>query len=240
MPRLTTVLLAGLAAAQVAYGRAPEPRSAAQTRALVVAMLAISTTDALRARGRRGALVGLACGGVGFGAELAGVATGRPFGRYSYSSRLGPRVRGVPVLAAAAWALLARPAWIAAGWVDPRPAMRVPLAAAALTAWDVFLDPRMVREGYWTWHDGGGYEGVLASNFCGWLVCGLAAFALVAAFDDEPPGARDDGALALYTWTWVGESVANAALWRRPRVAAAGTLAMGAIAGPALRARRRA
>ena len=100
----------------------------------------------------------------------------------------------------------------------------MPLAAAALTAWDVFLDPRMVREGYWTWHDGGRYEDVPASNFAGWLACGLAAFALAAALDDAPPDARDDGALALYAWTWAGESVANAVLWRRPRVARGGAL----------------
>ncbi|MDA0165693.1 carotenoid biosynthesis protein [Solirubrobacter ginsenosidimutans] len=240
MPRLTTALLAAVAAAQVAYGRAPEPRSPAQTRALVLAMFALSTIEAKQARGRRGVLVGAICGTVGFGAELVGVATGRPFGRYAYSSRLGPRVRGVPLLAAAAWALLGRPAWVAAGWVDARPAVRVPLAAAALTAWDVFLDPRMVREGYWTWRDGGAYEGIPASNFAGWFACGLAAFTLVAVLDDAPPDARDDGALALYAWTWVGESVANAVLWRRRRVAVAGALAMGAIAAPALHARYRA
>ena len=50
----------------------------------------------------------------------------------------------------------------------------MPLAAGALTAWDVFLDPRMVREGYWTWPGGGRYEGVPASNFAGWFVTGLA------------------------------------------------------------------
>jgi putative membrane protein len=52
--------------------------------------------------------------------------------------------------------------------------------------------------------------------------------------------AGDDGALALYVWTWVGETFANAVLWRTPRVAAAGGAAMGAFAVPALMARRRA
>ena len=42
---------------------------------------------------------------------------------------------------------------------------RVALAAGALTAWDVFLDPRMAREGYWSWPGGGRYEGIPASNF---------------------------------------------------------------------------
>jgi putative membrane protein len=205
----------------------------------VVLALVAAATEAVEARGLRGALITAAAGAVGFGAELVGVATGRPFGHYAYSGRLGPRIRGVPVLAAAAWAMLARPAWVAAGWISPRPARRVPLAAAALTAWDVFLDPRMVREGYWSWPGGGRYEGVPASNFAGWFVTGLAVFTVVAAVDRAAPDPGDDGALALYAWTWAGEAVANAALWRRPRTAVAGTLAMGAIAVPATVARRR-
>jgi uncharacterized membrane protein len=234
--RLAPALFGGLAAAQIAYGRRrPKP---AATRAIVALMLAAATIEALEARGRRGALPLAAAGGVGFGAELVGVATGRPFGRYSYSDRLGPRVRGVPVLAAAAWAALARPAWVCAGWIAPRPALRVPLAAAALTAWDVFLDPRMVREGYWTWAGGGSYEGIPASNFAGWLATGLVAFGVVGALDGAPPDARDDGALALYAWTWAAEGFANALLWRQPLTAAAGGAAMGAFAVPALWRRR--
>jgi uncharacterized membrane protein len=232
-------LLGALAAAQVAYGRGAAPRPPAETRAIVLLMLATSTAEALQARGRRGALVGAVAGAVGFGAELLGVATGRPFGRYAYSDRLGPRVRGVPLLAAAAWALLARPAWVVAGRLSARPAFRVPIAAGALTAWDVFLDPRMAREEYWTWPDGGVYEGVPASNFVGWFATGLAAFSIVAAIESARPDAGDDGALALYAWTWAGEAFANAALWRRPAVAVAGTVAMGAFAVPALRDRCR-
>ena len=227
-------LLGALAVAQVAYGRGASPRPPAETRAVLMLMLATSTAEGLEARGRRGALVGALVGAVGFGADLLGVATGRPFGRYAYSNRLGPRVRGVPLLAAAAWALLARPAWVVAGRLSARRALRVPLAAGALTAWDVFLDPRMAREEYWTWPDGGVYEGVPTSNFAGWFATGLAAFAIVGAIESARPDARDDGALALYAWTWAAEAFANAALWRRPVVAIAGAAAMGAFAVPAL------
>ena len=92
----------------------------------------------------------------------------------------------------------------------------------------------MAREGYWTWPDGGRYEGVPASNFAGWFATGLGVFALWSGLEDAEPDARDDGALALYAWTWLGEAFANAVLWRRPRVAAAGGVAMGAFALPAL------
>jgi uncharacterized membrane protein len=241
---LTTprVLLGALIGAQVVYGRLPARRLQTATRGIVGLMLAASTADAVEARGvRRGAGAVAAAGGIGFAAEVAGVATGRPFGHYSYSGKLGPRVGGVPLLAAAAWAMMARPSWVVAGLIaGRRRALRVVLAAGALTAWDVFLDPRMVREGYWTWPGGGRYEGIPASNFLGWFATGAGVFAVWSLLDgDDEPLADGDGALALYVWTWVGETFANAVLWRRPAVAAAGGAAMGAFAVPALRARLR-
>ena len=232
-------LLAALVAAQVAHGRRPGPARPAETRAILLLMLATSAAEARQARGRRGVAAMALAGAGGLAAEFAGVATGRPFGRYAYGDKLGRRYRGVPPLAAAAWALMARPAWVVAGHVSRRRVLRVPVAAAALTAWDVFLDPRMVAEGYWTWEAGGRYADVPASNYAGWLATGTAIFALVAALDGAKPDARDDGALALYAWTWLGETYANAALWGRPRVALAGTAAMGALAIPALARRLR-
>jgi putative membrane protein len=235
-------LFAALVGAQVAYPRVPERRQTAATRAIVGLMLTASSADAAAARGprRAAALVGSAAG-IGFAAELLGVATGRPFGHYTYSGKLGPRVGGVPLLAAAAWAMMARPAWVAAGLIDRRPAARVPLAAGALTAWDVFLDPRMAREGYWSWPGGGRYEGIPATNFLGWFATGSAVFAVWSLIDgDDDPAADGEGALALYSWTWAGEAFANAVFWRRPRVALAGGAAMGAFAAPALARRLRA
>ena len=117
---------------------------------------------------------------------------------------------------------------------------RVPVAAAALTAWDLMLDPRMVREAYWVWPQGGRYEGVPASNFAGWFVVGLGVFAGFALLDGAPAGAADDGALALYAWIAAGEAFANAALWEQTVTAAVGGTAMGAFAAPALARRVRA
>jgi putative membrane protein len=98
----------------------------------------------------------------------------------------------------------------------------------------------MVREGYWTWPGGGRYEDVPLSNFAGWALIGGAVFAVWSVLDPgDDPEADGDGALALYTWTWVGETFASAVLWRRPRVALAGSAAMGAFAAPALAARLR-
>ena len=130
------------------------PTRAARRRrraAIVGLLLATSAADAVGARGRAaGRALVAAAGAAGLRAELVGVATGRPFGHYTYGAGLGPQVGGVPLLAAAAWAMMARPAWVVAGLITRAPRWRVLAAAGALTAWDVFLDPRMVREGYWT------------------------------------------------------------------------------------------
>lgn len=239
-------LFGALAASQVAYGMLPEDRSrVGATRGIVGLMLATSLAEAAAARpGRRGGpRAVVAAGALGFATELVGVATGRPFGHYTYGPGLGVQVGRVPVAAAAAWAMMARPAWVVGGWVARTPVARVLVAAGALTAWDVFLDPRMVREGYWTWPGGGAYEDVPLSNFAGWFVTGAGVFAvwhLVEGSSPDAPSPDDDGALALYAWTWVGETFASAVLWRRPRVAAAGGVTMGAFALPALLARGRA
>ena len=46
-------------------------------------------------------------------------------------------------------------------------AAAVVVGALALAAWDLFLDPQMVGEGYWTWARRGRYRGIPASNFAG-------------------------------------------------------------------------
>ena len=230
-------LFGALVASQVLYSRLPEARLVGATRAIVGLLLGASVSEAAEARGARGIAGVAAAGTIGMAAEQLGVRTGKPFGHYTYSDKLGLKVGGVPVLAAAAWAMMARPSWVVAGHVTPAPAARVVVAAGALTAWDVFLDPRMARDGYWSWPGGGRYEGVPASNFAGWFVTGLPVFAIFALLDRAAPDARDDGALALYAWTWIGETFANAVLWHQPVTAAAGAAAMGAVAAPALRRR---
>ena len=149
----------------------------------------------------------------------------------------------MPLLAAAAWALMARPGLGRRRAADRAGrAARVPLAAGALTAWDVFLDPRMVREGYWSWpRRRAATRACRLSNFAGWLATGARGLrGLVGARSTASPRATDDGALALYVWTWAGETFANAVALAAPaRRPPPGRAAMGAFAVPALRAAAR-
>jgi putative membrane protein len=91
-------LLGALVGAQLLYPRVP-PRGhgAATTHAIVGLLAATTAADAIEDGGpRRAAATVGAAGALGYAVELAGVATGRPFGHYTYtgsSARAGAGCR---------------------------------------------------------------------------------------------------------------------------------------------------
>jgi uncharacterized membrane protein len=152
--RLPWALLGALVLAQICYPLTGGGVRAGLTVVTVVLGCLLSVSHALQTRGARtaAALVATATVG-GFAVEAVGVATGFPFGRYDYSGQLGPKVLGVPLIIPLAWTWMAWPAWLAALRLAESRPVRIVLAAAGLAAWDLFLDPQMVAEGYWTWRD---------------------------------------------------------------------------------------
>jgi lycopene beta-cyclase len=164
-------LLAVWALAMVPTPLVPDafvPLAYASTAALAAAVLAV----ALARFGRRAwVLLGTALT-FGWAVEVLGSRTGWPFGPYDYTAA-GPALAGVPLLVPIGWfafALIAlavvpgRRAW----WGAP----------LALVAWDLGLDPLMVREGFWAFAHPN-YFGVAWTNFVGWYVAGLALVALL-------------------------------------------------------------
>ena len=119
--------------------------------------------------------------------------------------------------------MMARPAWVVASTLSPRRGRRIVLAAGALTAWDVFLDPRMAREQLLELARRRTLRGRAGEQFRG-LVRAAPGWRWFGAYSPARPTAapRTKAALALYVWTWLGEVFANAALWERPRVAVTG------------------
>ena len=114
--------------------------------------------------------------------EHVGTHTGWPFGQYRYTTALQPRVAGVPALVPMAWFAMAVPAretaHAALGAHSTR-TTRIVAGAATLTAWDLFLDPQMVGEGYWRWARTGAYRGIPLSNYLGWFATGLAVMTVL-------------------------------------------------------------
>ena len=95
------------------------------------------------------------------------------------------------------------------------PVARIVAGAVALTAWDLFLDPQMVGEGYWSWARVGRYRGIPVSNFAGWFVTSLAVMAaLEVALPADGPA---DGELVAEYATMAGmETLGFAAFFPRP------------------------
>ncbi|OLB66672.1 MAG: hypothetical protein AUI10_02125 [Actinobacteria bacterium 13_2_20CM_2_72_6] len=222
--------------AEVAYPLAAE--RAPLVVATVVLGFAVSVAHATMSRGPRvgAALVAVTAGG-GLLVEVLGVRTGVPFGRYAYGSALGPRLDGVPLVIPLAWTWMAWPAWLAAGVLAWRATTRVALAGLGLAAWDVFLDPQMVAEGYWHWTDPHpalpGVPAVPVTNYLGWLAVATLMMAALAALTRDAPRRRTDAPmLALYLWTYGSAVLAHAVFLHLPASAAWGGLAMGLVAIP--------
>ncbi|MFG3439535.1 carotenoid biosynthesis protein [Nonomuraea sp. NPDC047897] len=219
-----TVLLCAMAAAQVVSGATDDLRG--WTDLVVLLLAASSVAFAAGATGRPGRAVAAfaAVAAVGYVAELAGVASGVPFGAYSYTEVLQPQLLDVPVIVPVAWGGMGLAAYAVAPGGG---ATRVVLGAVALTAWDLFLDPQMLRLGAWTWHDGGFYRDVPLTNFAGWLLVSLLVMTVIHGLLPDVSGAA--GPAAVYAVMAVMETVGFALVFRPPDlvVAVCGGLAMG-------------
>ena len=240
--RLLTVPVALTAAAiltQIAWILVPAGSRQAITTAVVVLFTAASLTHAHQQNGwswtwRFAAI----SGSFGLGIEVLGHTTDIPFGPYYYSPDLQPQILGVPLIVPLAWIMMAYPCLVLARSVSRR--WTVPLAAAGLTAWDLFLDPQMVGEGYWVWESADpalpGIPGIPAQNYAGWLVGTLVLMAVL----DRLPRTRADLLVPrlLYGWMWIGGIIANAFFLDRPAVALVGGVGMAVLGIPALWARR--
>ncbi len=136
---------------------------------------------------------------VTFGFEAVGVLTGRIYGPYSYTERLGPRLLGlVPVYIPMAWFMMGYVAYALVRQLAVR--LRLPdgrrtnlwvtvTAAVAMTAWDLTMDPLMVAGGHWVWHVQGAYFGIPAQNYVGWLVTVMTVYLLYHALASRFPAA---------------------------------------------------
>lgn len=109
---------------------------------------------------------------VGGASELVGTTTGVPFGEYSYTGWLGPKLLGhVPYFIPLSWFAMALVSYDLARGVAKRPWSRVMVAALFMLAWDVSLDPAMSRAfPFWTYSGGGVYYGMPLINWAGWLL----------------------------------------------------------------------
>lgn len=257
LPRALPLLLAVLlVATAIAYPLTSGTDRDAVTWTIVVLGAALSLAHAAISRGAPTALaVLLVTTATSIGFEAVGLATGFPYGSYSYSDSLGPTLLGVPFLVPLAWLMMAWPSWLLAGLLTARvrPSLhrgvRIALAAAVFAGWDVVLDPQLVQAGYWTWaHPHPGLPGigtVPLTNLAGWLLAGVVLMTGLhlstgsSSVTDDPRVDATAPLLAL-AWMTVGGALAEAGWLGLPGPAAWGVgLAVPVAAALVLQRRRR-
>jgi uncharacterized membrane protein len=229
--RVVLALLGVLVLVEIGYPLTSGSTRAAFVVVAVVVGFAASVSHALTTSGvstTAGLLLVTAVGG--FAVEAVGVGTGFPFGAYAYSGALGPRLLGVPLIIPLAWTWMAWPAWLAAGRLASG-RFRVVVAAVGFAAWDLFLDPQMVAEDYWTWrHPDPGIAGIPITNYFGWLGVALVMMTALAAF--AKPAGQDGAMIGLYLWTYASSVLAHAVFLGLLGSALVGAAGMGLVALP--------
>ena len=128
------------------------------------------------------------------GSELAGTGTGLPFGIYGYSSQLGYKIASlVPFNIPTSWFYMLVASLAICGRILPAADDSKSrwwwalVGGLVLTAWDVSMDPAMVKTNHWMWNvpDLSGtsafsrfigtpfFFGMPLTNWLGWLLTGV-------------------------------------------------------------------
>ncbi len=238
--RLAAGLAMATVLAEVAY---PLVHGAGRSRLTVVTVITFFAASAVHAAATRGpawaaALIAVTAGG-GLLAEAVGIASGVPFGHYSYAASLGPLLLGVPLVIPLAWTMMAYPAWVVAGRLTSSRPARGLVTGAGLASWDLFLDPQMVAAGHWRWASPRpalpGVPGVPLTNYAGWLAVAVAMGLLLARVLPYRADAADAVPTGLYLWTYTSSLLASVVFFGRPGAALWGGLGMGLVALPLAR-----
>lgn len=144
---------------------------------VVVASLFVTAVAAsVGSHGARSLVAAGAIVVVTFLVEVLGSRTGFPFGEYDYTGALTPQLFAVPIVVSFAWAGITLTVHgalrnVAIGSPPRAAIVRIATMALAITAWDVFLDPQMVGEGYWRWETTSpSFRGIPLVNYLGWML----------------------------------------------------------------------
>ncbi len=120
---------------------------------------------------RRALFLFALCVAVSFGMEGIGTATGVPYGEYSYTELIGPKLPGsVPHIIPVAWFMMMAPALAIGRWLCSVRWQQALVAAGLMLLWDVALDPAATGDfPLWRWHGGSGFYGIPTQNWIGWF-----------------------------------------------------------------------
>ena len=190
---------------------------------VVAALFVCGLASAVHSYGRRAVFAASMIVVFTFIVEVVGSTTGFPFGSYDYTDALTPRLFDVPIVVSFAWAGITLVAHGAFG-------ARITVMAGAITAWDAFLDPQMVGEGYWQWQPATlAYRGIPLVNYAGWLLTATITSTIAVAVC-RTATRRVVLPRVAYTTLAVLSAVGFAFFFDDLLVAAVGGVAMGTFA----------
>ncbi|MBF6174133.1 carotenoid biosynthesis protein [Nocardia blacklockiae] len=240
--RAPVVAALALILTQIAYPLTAGVARDRITVAIVLLSAATALTHAALTRGPRFAAGFLVIvSGLGLAAEIAGTATGFPFGCYRYAhGGLGPALAEVPLVVPLAWTGGLYPVWVVVRRLTPLVAVRIPLTALGAVGWDLFLDPQMVADGRWTWcsaHPGlPGVPQIPYTNYLGWFAVASVMAALLELLGRRYAATVDTLAVpvAVFLWTWLGSALAHVAFLGLPVSGGYGLLGLGVLGIPLL------
>jgi putative membrane protein len=117
-----------------------------------------------------------------YGIEYVGATAGVPYGEFSYGISLGPMLGPIPYALPLFFIPLVLNSYLLVVLVLGERAGSLPVRLAAVSATvvavDLVLDPAAVALGFWSFA-GGGYYGVPAANYAGWVLSAIVATVLV-------------------------------------------------------------
>lgn len=175
----------------------------------------------------------------GWGIEELGIHTGWPFGHYRYDPTLGFAIAGIPLVVPFAWLMLSHPILLASRKMTPQWVFL--LGGYGLMAWDLFLDPQMVRDGRWHWKMSGPHipleSQIPLSNAVGWLLSGIILMGLlhwVLPKERKRSGVGSRTCDIFLTWTFLSGIIGNLFFFHMPGVALIGGLVYFVFLAPYL------
>lgn len=169
--------------------------------------------------------------------EQIGLRTGWPFGHYTYDDSLAYQIYGVPVVVPCAWIMMAYPVLVAARRVTKHWVFLY--GGVAMMAWDLFLDPMMVRAHRWSWSFDGPHvpfqPEIPLSNTIGWLLTGTGLIALLHLFLPHDRRKQSVSFLAIdifLGWTLFSGIIGNLFFFHRSGIALIGGIILGLTLTP--------
>jgi uncharacterized membrane protein len=188
------------------------------------------------------------------GAELAGTSIGLPFGDYAYSGLLGYRILGlVPFPIPLSWFYMLMGSLVIVARLvrsDSPPWRWAAGAGLLMVAWDISMDPAMVKTGHWLWGSGAMFRGLPGwlesfftadafygmplSNWLGWFLTATVIGRVMLAFV-PPAEVRDRVATSRFPVAlYVANGVMPVALCLRDGFWWAAALGSAAMLVPAV------